>query len=213
MRAEVLGAFIDAIYAVAITMLALEIPSEIDTELDLSYFSGLLVEYAIAFAILFAFWLQHRRINAHVEHLSRGILWLNASALLLVCLVPRATTLVFAYGGDVTVVDVELALLDGAGHSLATLVDGLYVLVVLLADVILLVLARTVIPNDPEAPGHRVRRTKGVASVLLAACLALSLALPYPNRYFALLLPVVLFFEQEVTTWVESRSAPLPHHR
>jgi uncharacterized membrane protein len=205
-KPEALGGFIDAIYAVAITLLALEIPSELDAEFDAGYFGSVLLEYCIAFAVVFAFWVQHRRLNAHVEHLSRGVLWLNAVVLLLVCLVPRATTFVFTYGGDVTVVDFEHALLDGTERSLSELADGLYVLVVLLVDLILLVLTRKAIPGHPEAPGHRIRRAKGVGSVLLAVCLALSLVLPYPNRYFALLLPLMLFFEKEVTTLVESRT-------
>jgi uncharacterized membrane protein len=208
-RPETLGALIDAIYAVAITMLALEIPSEIDAEFDAIYFGNVLMEYAIAFAVLFAFWLQHRRINGHVEQLTRGVLWLNALVLLLVCLVPRATTLIFAYGDDVTVVDFETALLHDAAQSRSALVDGLYVLVVFVADAILLLLTRAVVSDEAGAPGHRLRRTKVVASVLLTTCLVLSVALPYPNRYFALLLPLVLFFEEEVTTWLESHLGSL----
>lgn len=205
LQPEALGAFIDAVYAIAVTILALEIPGEIDASFDSASFGTLVLDYCIAFAVLFTFWVQHRRINAQVDELTRGLLWLNAAVMLLVCLVPRATTLVFAYGGDVTLVDIGAGLLQGSERSLAAVVDGLYVAIVFLADALLLLLTVLVIPRGADAPGHRVRRTKIVASALLSTCLVLSLALPFPNRYFVLLLPLALFFEDEVTAWLESR--------
>ena len=206
MTSEVLGAFIDAVYAIAITILALEIPGESGGGFDAWRFLGVLLEYSIAFAVLFAFWTQHRRVNAHVKEVTRGVLWMNACVMLLVCLIPRATTLVFAYGGDVTVVDFEAALVHGLSlHTRETWADGLYVGVVFLADAVLLALTCSVISRDPSDEGFRLRRTKLVASALLTLCLTLSLTLPYPNRYFALLLPLVLFFEQEVTACIEWR--------
>ncbi len=207
MKPETLGAFIDAVYAVAITMLALEIPGELNAEFDASDLGNILVEYCIAFTVLFAFWVQHRRINGHVEELSRRVLWFNAGVLLLVCLIPRATTLVFTYGDDVTVVGFEQAIFGGSTQTRAALVDGLYLFVVFVADAILLLLAHTAIPRRSDGADRHVRRTKVVTSVLLTSCLVLSLALPFPNRYFALLLPLVLFFEEEVTKRVAPRLA------
>lgn len=209
MTPEALGAFIDAVYAIAITILALEIPDE-SASFASSQFLRLLLEYSIAFAVLFAFWLQHRRLNARLEQLTRGVLWLNALVMLLVCLIPRATTLVFAYGGNVTLKDYEALFRRGPVQpSLAALADGLYVCVVFLADAVLLALTCAVIKRQPCEVGLKLRRTKIVVSALLSLCLALSLTLPYPNRYFALLLPLMLFFEQEVTSWLEKHRAPL----
>jgi uncharacterized membrane protein len=65
----------------------------------------LLGAYAISFGILFSLWLQHRRINVHVERYGPGGLWLTAAILMLVCLIPRATILVFEHGGNVTVLE------------------------------------------------------------------------------------------------------------
>ena len=180
---EAMGAFIDAVYAIAITILALEIPSQAEGSHELG---RVLAEYVVTFAILFAFWAQHRRLNAEHVVLTRGTLWLNAAVMLLVCLVPRATTMVFEYGGDVTVADLEGTLFHGRGWTRAELVDLGYVLVVLAADLGLLVLSRS------------LRRIKAVGTVLVVLCLGLSIVLPIPNRYVTLVLPIALFFEKEI---------------
>lgn len=106
--------------------------------------------------------------------------------MLLVCLIPRATTMVFEYGGDVTVVDLQGTLLHGESWTRAELVDVGYVLVVLGADLGLLLLSR------------KLRRIKAVGTALVLLCLGLSIVLPIPNRYVTLILPIALFFEKEV---------------
>lgn len=180
---ESMGAFIDAIYAIAITLLALEIPSELDGDQALG---RILAEYAVTFAILFALWAQHRRLNTERETLTRGLLWLNGAVMLIVCLVPRATTMVFEYGSDVTLVQLGGTILEGQEWSRAELVDLAYVVIVLSADLGLLALSR------------RFRRVKAVGTVLVLVCLGLSMLLPFPNRYVTLILPLSLFFEKEI---------------
>lgn len=180
---EAMGAFIDAVYAIAITILALEIPTQVESSAE---FFRVLAEYAVTFAVLFAFWAQHRRLNTEHAVFTRGLLWLNAVVMLLVCLIPRATTMVFEYGGDVTVVDLQGTLLHGESWTRAELVDVGYVLVVLGADLGLLLLSR------------KLRRIKAVGTALVLLCLGLSIVLPIPNRYVTLILPIALFFEKEV---------------
>ncbi len=180
---EAMGAFIDAVYAIAITILALEIPTQVESSTE---FFRVLAEYAVTFAVLFAFWAQHRRLNTEHAVFTRGLLWLNAVVMLLVCLIPRATTMVFEYGGDVTVVDLQGTLLHGESWTRAELVDVGYVLVVLGADLGLLLLSR------------KLRRIKAVGTALVLLCLGLSIVLPIPNRYVTLILPIALFFEKEV---------------
>jgi len=195
---EVVGTFIDAVYAIAVTILALEVPGELEGEFHFANFADLLVEYAIAFAILFAFWIQHRRINNLVEVNERGGLWLNAFILLLVCILPRATTYVFQYGGDVTLAGIEKNLFHGAEWTRANVVDVFYVGVALAIDFSLAFLARL---NAREAHTERaadLRRFKFGNSLLLVFVLLGSMLLPFPNRYFLLLIPIALFFEREI---------------
>ncbi|MEM9074331.1 MAG: TMEM175 family protein [Myxococcota bacterium] len=180
---EAMGAFIDAVYAIAITILALEIPSQVESGGELARIVG---EYIVTFAILFTFWAQHRRLNADHGTFTRSLLWLNGWIMLLVCLIPRATTMVFEYGGDVTLVDLQGTLLGDQEWTRSELVDVAYIDIVIGADLGLLALSRT------------LRRIKAVGTILVLVCLGLSVLLPIPNRYVTLLLPIALFFEKEI---------------
>ena len=52
---EAVGTFIDAVYAIAVTILALEVPSELTGSFAIGSLAEMLVEYALSFLILFAF--------------------------------------------------------------------------------------------------------------------------------------------------------------
>jgi len=197
-RRETAGAFIDAIYAIAATILALEIPSDFGEGINLATFGSLLLDYAMSFLILFALWVQHRRINDFIEPYNLPVLWITALVLLLVCLVPRATTLVFQYGDDVTLAQLEKSLMHGAGWTLAEFVDIFYLWIVLLADWGLLILAILAIREHPDSDAIDLRRSKVTITVALVFVLALSLLLPFENRYFLLLIPLFLIFEKHL---------------
>jgi uncharacterized membrane protein len=203
LRNKMVGAFIDAVYAIAVTILALEIPSELPgEEFGLDYFSDMLVEYAFAFLLLFALWLQHRRINGIVETISRFSLLINALILLLVCLVPRATKLVFEYGEDVTLGALEGTLFQGTGWTTAELVDLFYVVLVMLIDLGILALLYVSGRQAETEELNRLRISKWTVTGLLLVVTLTSFLLPVENRYFLLILPVVLFFEQELSILV-----------
>jgi len=200
MKAASVGGFIDAVYAIAVTILALEIPGALeDGAFRFTLFAAVLIEYVVAFALLFTFWLQHRRINALNDEVSRGALWTTAFILMLVCLVPRATTLVFEFGKNVTLGALEPTLLHGAGWTAAEAVDLFYVVVVVLIDVGILVLVwinrgRTVSDDLP-----RLHRSKATTTILLVFVVGTSFLLPVENRYVLLVIPLVFFFENELS--------------
>ncbi len=200
LKGETVGTFIDAVYAIAVTILALELPSEISNGgLDLQMFSGVVLEYGVAFFLLFAFWLQHRRINGLVEVVERLGLVVNATILMLVCLVPRATKLVFDYGEDVTVHAIRQSIV-GNGWTRAELVDLFYVGVVVLLDLAIIVLLS--INSRHHESSRRItqlRVSKRAISVILLAVLVSSFLLPVENRYFLLVVPVMLFFEADLS--------------
>lgn len=201
-KRESVGAFIDAVYAIAATILALEIPAEIDASFSVSGFSLLLLDYAMSFIILFALWQQHRQINSMVEEYGRLTLWMTALALLLVCLIPRATTFVFEYGADVTLFQVEQSLLHNAGWTVAEVVDLFYVTIVLAVDLVLLGLALLATRGRKGAEAIALRQSKYTVSGLIILALALSLLAPLQNRYFLLVIPFALIFEQHLTALV-----------
>ena len=197
-----MGAFIDAVYAIAVTILALEIPAELGTDSDLSNIGGVLVDYAISFAILFALWLQHRRINLHIDSYAPVGLWLNAGILLLVCLIPRATTFVFNYGGDVTVGQLETALETGQ-WTRAEIIDLAFVLIVLASDLALIALLYLTPREVRQTKAADIHRSKVTISVLLVLVLAGSFLLPLENRLFLLSLPLFLMLEHRISPLVE----------
>ena len=200
LKGETVGTFIDAIYAIAVTILALEIPgSEPGGTFDIAALADVLTEYAVAFVLLFAFWLQHRRINNLADEVERVGLWMNAAVLLLVCLVPRATTLVFHHADDVTLA----ALIGGAGWTTAEAVDLFYVLVVVCIDLGILGLMHLHRPTVASEELQHLHRTKTTTSIVLVLVVLLSFLLPFENRYFLLVIPVVLFMENELSRGLE----------
>ena len=207
MSKETVGAFTDAVYAIAVTILALEIPAELDSEFSLAGFAGTLLDYAMSFVILFALWLQHRRINDHIAQYNRPAVWITGAVLLLICLIPRATTFVFDYGGNVTVTQIEQSLFHGAGWSRAEIVDITYVGIVLAADFGLLILTCFARTSTEESELLEVRRSKATITILTIIVLGLSFLTPFENRYFLLLMPLALMFEKQLAS-VIFRSKP-----
>lgn len=197
---EVVGTFIDAVYAIAVTILALEVPGEFKGQFAIGSFGEMLVEYVLSFLILFALWIQHRRINGlNGDSVGSAVIWVNCLVLLLVCLVPRATTLVFDYGGDVTLAQLEGSLNHGAGWTLSEFVDFFYITLVLAADLGLLVLIGKISRKSTDEETIRIRRSKITVTVLTVGVLLLSLLVPLENRYFLLLMPLALMFERGLT--------------
>jgi len=197
---ETLGTFVDAIYAIAVTILALEVPSEFEGGFVIASFAEMLVEYTLSFLILFALWVQHRRINGlNEDRLGTTVIWINCFELLMVCLIPRATTLVFNYGGDVTLAQLEASLNHGAGWTLSEFVDTFYVFLVIAADVGLLMLVGRIARQSTDDDKVRLRRSKITVTLLTIGVLLLSLLIPLQNRYFLLLIPLALMFERRLS--------------
>jgi uncharacterized membrane protein len=198
MSKENFGAFIDAVYAIAVTILALEVPAEFGGDFSASHFGVLLVEYSIAFVLLFAFWLQHRRINEHIEKYTRTAIWLTGGILLLVCLLPRATTFVFEYGDDVTFHRIIESFTTSGTLDAAEFVDLFYVGLVLTADALLLVLAFITTHGRESVSAQYVRRSKLTTTLIISTMLLGSMLIDAQNRYFLLILPFALIFEREL---------------
>lgn len=89
---EKLGALMDAVYPIVMTILVLELGEpKSGTEIE-DYINSILpklVDYILSFTLLFSFWFNQSRINNlfEKEH-SRLTLWLNSFVLMLVTLLP-----------------------------------------------------------------------------------------------------------------------------
>ena len=96
----------DGIFAVAMTLLVLDIKSpenrNFETTSDLiAYLAALehsFAMYAISFFVLAIFWIAHHLLFHFVRHVDRRLLWLNIAFLLLVTFVPFSTDLLGDHG-------------------------------------------------------------------------------------------------------------------
>jgi len=103
-----LEAFSDGVFAIAITLLVLEIPVPNVEHGRLA--DALLDEwpayaaYVVSFAIIGIIWINHHAVFGYVERADRGLLLLNLNLLLWVALIPWPTSLLAEYmqagGGD-----------------------------------------------------------------------------------------------------------------
>ncbi len=90
-----LEAFYDAIIAIIVTVLVLELPQpatasiEAILALKTSYFA-----YLISFLVCTNLWQYHHLIYAHVERINSKIIWQNILLLLVISLLPYLTTFV-----------------------------------------------------------------------------------------------------------------------
>ena len=200
MSKETIGTFIDAIYAIAVTILALEVPGEFEDGFVFGLFRNMLVEYALSFFILYALWIQQRRINGLNDvTISNTVIWIHGAILLLICLIPRATTLVFDYGGDVTLAQLRASVHDGAGWTLSEFADIFYVALVIGADVGLLILVVIATRNATNQEAIKIRQSKIMITALTVGVLLLSLLIPLENRHFLVLIPLALMFERKLS--------------
>ena len=124
-----LEAFFDAIIAIIVTILVLELPQpETATisaiwSLRVSYFA-----YFISFLVCVNMWQYHHQIFRHVSRINNRIIWLNILLMLILSIIPYLTLFVSEnfnsllaqglYGIDFILVDIILSI---SSHSLLKL--------------------------------------------------------------------------------------------
>lgn len=88
--------FSDAVFAVAITLLVVQIPIPLKAstqELGDDLMDGLpmLLSFAISFGVIALLWLKHLHFNNHVKRYSVGLIWANFLFLMVVAFLPYPT--------------------------------------------------------------------------------------------------------------------------
>ena len=132
METNRLEAFYDAIIAIIVTVLVLELPQpETATisgifALKISYFT-----YLISFLVCANLWQYHHAIYSHVEKIDMKIVWLNILLMLVISLIPYLTIFV-------------------ANNPNSLLSESLYGLDFILIDIILFVMARYLIKINTD---------------------------------------------------------------
>ena len=99
--------FSDAVFAIAITLLVIEI--KIPTHADvmahglggaLDEMIPLFIGYLVSFLVISLFWLGHMKTWKHVTSVTSGMVWLNIFELLFVALMPFTTGMYSEYFGS-----------------------------------------------------------------------------------------------------------------
>lgn len=104
--------FSDAVFAIAITLLALEIrlPSDANELSNAALLQSLFViwpkylSYVISFLVIGAFWLGHHRRFLYIERYDRSLLILNLLLLMAVAFIPFPTSIISDNGGLVATI-------------------------------------------------------------------------------------------------------------
>jgi uncharacterized membrane protein len=98
--------FSDAVFAIAITLLVLDIKvPEIPDDLVADELSAQLLAlwpkyfgYVLSFVVIITFWNSHHSIVSGIRGYDRGLIWLNSIFLMFVAFVPFPTALISEYG-------------------------------------------------------------------------------------------------------------------
>jgi uncharacterized membrane protein len=99
--------FSDAIYAIAITLLVLEIKIPSFEEVQLVGIAGVLqaripnfIGFVVSFLVTALFWRAHLNMFGYVKQVANRLLWLNLWQLLFVVMMPFSTALYSYYAGS-----------------------------------------------------------------------------------------------------------------
>lgn len=104
-----LAGFSDGVFAIAITLLILNVDLPGDTGTTLSVADAMLAEwpdfltYVISFLVIGNYWIGHHDVFDHVERYDRRLLWLNVVYLMFIAFIPFSTSLLGDYGGGFAV--------------------------------------------------------------------------------------------------------------
>jgi uncharacterized membrane protein len=97
-----IAAFSDGVFAIAITLLALqlEIPSSdsVDVWAAIQDLWPNFLSFAISFAVIGAYWVAHHRLYSVINRYDARLLWLNLLSLFFIVIMPFTTALVGEHG-------------------------------------------------------------------------------------------------------------------
>jgi uncharacterized membrane protein len=184
-----LESFSDGVFAVAITLLVLNIPvptpkSGVDGQL-LATLAGHwpdYLAYTISFVFILIMWINHHRMFRLIHRSDHTLLLLNGLLLLLIALVPFATALLAEYFTSSLPEDARVA---------AVVFNGLYLAIAVVFNLVWLHAARGMRLLAPEA--HQAQTDAITRSYVWGPALyALAVALAFVNAAAGVLLNVAL---------------------
>ncbi len=184
----------DGVFAIAITLLVLEINvPEIPAALQEAQLPGKLfglwipiATYALSFIIVSVYWMTHQRIFHYIRRSDNVLIWLNVLFLLCVAFLPVPTKVLGMYGdhqaavifyvGSLTVTALFIILLWGYATSDHRLVDK---------------------HLDPSLIRHHMQRAL-IAPLIFVLSIGLSFISPYLTEVSWLLIGVVIYLHERL---------------
>jgi uncharacterized membrane protein len=197
--AERAKTFVDAVVAIAMTLLILPLMESISEAASAqssaadwySEHVGQLLGFVLSFAVIAVFWITHHRVFSRVHQVSTGLLWLVAAWLLTIVWLPVAT----AMSGQMAATDPMVRL---------TYIGSMFLIALLLIFIRLYLRAH---PELHDMPPDVVRRGL-IAEIVLASlflvALAVSLLVPSLGYWPLLLLVLSAFLPRVVGRGVTS---------
>lgn len=184
---EPLGGLMDAVYAIALTLLILEMPKPHSAQELIELFPAIkndLINYALSFLLLFNFWLTQRMINDLTTSHNRVTVWLNGFTLLFICLIPYATFMLHSNGGN-------------------EYVDLAYILNCLIIDALihlnLVFQIKEKFKNQECSESfENLSISRKIATFYFVVAMLVAIISPVSNRDILIVIPLILIFEKEI---------------
>jgi uncharacterized membrane protein len=175
--------FSDAVFAIAITILVLDIrlpdglsPAELPAQV--LALSPKYLSYVISFLVLAVYWQAHHRVFKPIRGYDGTLVWLNFLFLMAVAFLPFPTSLLGAYSREQVSVVIYAA--NAAGASLLLSAISWYV-----------AKGHRLVPPDLDDEEQKLRRLQGLAvPVVFLASIGVSFFSPMAAMYSWLLLSV-----------------------
>jgi uncharacterized membrane protein len=184
MKKEKLDAFTDAVVAIIITLMVLEIKlPKVDAQnlLDVLRHIGI---YALSFTVIGITWLNYNAFFKYVEHVTTKTIWFNLAFLFLLSLIPLPTQ---ALGENFFVRDSHMFY-----GIVLTLVSLIYTMLQYAANPYITHLSKKEI--------HRLNEKNWIATFLYALSIPLSLVSIYLSTAIFILLPILYFLPSRKLT-------------
>ncbi len=187
MQKEKVGNLIDGVYAIALTILVLDLPKPDSTVKMIEIFPQIrevLINYIFSFLLLFNFWINQRNINDLPNYHSQTTLWLNGLALMFVCLIPYSTSLLHIHGNN-------------------AYIDMAYIINSLIVDITiyLVLLSHKGDRYDEERDSsmvERLIRSRKYSTVCFTIAVITAMLLPVPKKNILFVVPLFLVFENKI---------------
>lgn len=113
--------FSDAIFAVSITLLVLQIPIPVNQPgrkliNDLVNQSPMFISYVVSFFVIGRFWIKHISFFNHIKRFNMSLVWLNFAYMVSVSFIPYPTAVYGTHSDDIVALIMYAAAIMVAGY-------------------------------------------------------------------------------------------------